>query len=235
MRDIVHRLLALFGIAVSKYRTERGFVLWVRRKRYNVPTSSMDIPRGFGGMLALEIVPGMKVLDVGSGGGGHARYFKQKGASVTCVDLGTSVYAHKRVHEEVTLIACNFLEYYPAERFDLVWASHVLEHQPNAGLFIRKIVDCSAPGKTIAITVPMPNFLLEGGHLSFWTPGTLLHNLVFNGVDCSQARIIETKGEFTVIVGNQATQPKPLTLDRGDVELLASYFPRGYAERGPAM
>lgn len=37
------------------------------------------------------------VLDVGSGGGFHAAEFRKRKSDVTCIDLGTSVYAKSSV------------------------------------------------------------------------------------------------------------------------------------------
>jgi 2-polyprenyl-3-methyl-5-hydroxy-6-metoxy-1,4-benzoquinol methylase len=97
------------------------------------------------------------ILDVGSGGGHHASAFAAKGGQVTCIDFGTSVYAQEKGHAPgIELVEVDFLHWQSPKTFDLVWASHVLEHQRNPGQFIDKLISLCAPKGHVAIIVPTP-------------------------------------------------------------------------------
>jgi len=82
----------------------------------------------------------------------------------------------------------------------------------------------------IIITVPDFHRVLCGGHLSMWTPGILAYNIVMCGLDISDSRLIRGTNEFSI-----AFTPKKITLpeisyDKGDVDILSKYFPKGYCE-----
>jgi trans-aconitate methyltransferase len=114
----------------------------------------------------LSLQPGT-ALDVGSGGGQHAAAFAAGGAKVTCIDFGTSVYAQRAsATPDVEVIRQDFGLWTPDKHYDLVWASHVLEHQRNVGQFIAKLISCCSSSGRVAITVPFPHRHLWGGHLT---------------------------------------------------------------------
>jgi len=72
-------------------------------------------------LKGLQIKP-TTVLDVGSGGGEHAAAFATSGASVTCVDFGTSIYAEKMQHcDGVSVEYADFLKWEPSIKYELVW------------------------------------------------------------------------------------------------------------------
>ncbi len=189
----------------------------------------------FRGMPALEYCIGLgckTVLDVGSGGGEHARAFSKAGASVTCVDFGTSIYA-KSVDEgnRINVIYVDFNKWETKEKYEIVWASHVLEHQRNAGSFIEKLVDCCKPNGYVAITVPYPHRNLWGGHLSLWTPGFLVYNCVMCGVNLSNAKLIYGYREFSLIFQpEKVVLPSDLSYDNGDLKKLKYLLPEALGE-----
>ena len=76
------------------------------------------------------------VLDVGSGEGKHSDVFKECGKNVTSIDFGKSVYFEQR-EDNHTCIFGDYYTYNFSEKFDAIWASHVLEHQPNPNLFLK--------------------------------------------------------------------------------------------------
>lgn len=165
------------------------------------------------------------VLDVGSGGGEHARRFRESGSRVVCIDLGTSVYARSRTEDGIEIVNADFNRYESEERFDLVWASHVLEHQRNAGEFISRLIENCAPGGWVCITVPDPHRGLWGGHVSLWTPGLLAYNTVLCGVDLSDAEFVRGSNEFSLIFQPHKIDLPKLSYDYGDLDLLAPYLP----------
>jgi 2-polyprenyl-3-methyl-5-hydroxy-6-metoxy-1,4-benzoquinol methylase len=98
------------------------------------------------------------VLVVGSGGGQHAAALAAHGAQVNCIDFGTSVYAQRAsVTPGVEVTRADFGLWAPDKHYDLVWASHILQHQRNVGQFIAKLIACCTPGGRVAITMPCPH------------------------------------------------------------------------------
>ena len=77
------------------------------------------------------------VLDVGCGEGLHAEAFLKAGKTVTAIDYGKSEYFSKR-HASLQAIVADFNTYAFEEPFDCVWCSHVLEHQLNVNVFLKK-------------------------------------------------------------------------------------------------
>ena len=166
------------------------------------------------------------VLDIGSGAGEHANILHNYGKKVTALDLGSSVYAKEK--SEITyydFINGNFYNLDAEKKYDCIWASHVLEHQPNPGEFIQKCISLLNQNGILAITVPPLKDEIEGGHLSLWNAGLLIYQLVFNGLDCEDASILTIGYNTTVIVKKKIRDNLELTWDNGDIRLLGNYFP----------
>ena len=75
------------------------------------------------------------VLDVGSGPGKHAKLFKDGGYDFTTVDVNADYNAD--VVGDFCQIDFVAEQDVPFE-YDLVWCSHVLEHQLNVNEFLKK-------------------------------------------------------------------------------------------------
>ena len=152
------------------------------------------------------------------------------GKTVTKLDFGVSVYARMEEKDDIRVIVADANTVELGERFDCVWASHVLEHQPNANLFIRRLRAWAKQDGIIAVTVRPLKFDLVGGHLSLWTPGHLIYNLVFAGIDCSDAELYHYGYNITAIVRNRQAELPPLHYDSGDVGRLRRFMPPGFHE-----
>lgn len=165
------------------------------------------------------------VLDVGCGKGMHALAFLESGKKVT----GVAYSAQPKFledNEDFTYIWGDYNRTKFEEQFDLVWASHVLEHQLNANAFIRRLFkDCKDDG-IVAITVPPLKHQIVGGHVSLWNPGLLLYNIVMARYDCSEAIIKQYGYNISVIVKKKPIKKMPkLMMDKDDIERLRPYFP----------
>ena len=168
------------------------------------------------------------VIDIGSGAGDHAKILHKYQKKVTALDFGTSIYAQKKSnnYNEIEHIEVDFFAYEPSHKFDCLWASHVLEHQSNPGLFINKCMQLVKEDGIIAITVPPMEEYVLGGHLTNWNAGLLIYNLVFSGIDCSDCSIMSYGYNISVIVRNRKRSTANLTHDNGDITKLLQYFPK---------
>lgn len=167
------------------------------------------------------------VLDVGSGQGLHAQILANHGKKVTTVDFGTSMYFQKsESNSDIDSFFGNFFDFPEEQEYECIWCSHTLEHQLNVNLFLTKMKRLLRQNGVLAITVPPLKHDVVGGHLSLWNAGTLMYNLVMAGFDCSKAAILQYGYNISIIVTkNEITLPDTLTYDRGDLELLADFFP----------
>ena len=111
------------------------------------------------------------------------------------------------------------------KRYDLIWLSHVLEHQLDIQSFLEKIVSLVEENGYIAIAVPPRKPFIVSGHINLFNPGLLVYRLVLAGIDCSEAKVFQYDGNICIFAkANKIKLPK-LNYDIGDIELLKSYFP----------
>jgi SAM-dependent methyltransferase len=171
----------------------------------------------------LEYPDAKRILDIGSGQGLQAEVMRASGRDVTTLSL---------VPPADYLI--DYMSFRPDTPFDAIWASHVLEHQPDVGAFLRKCFADLRDDGLLAVTVPPLKHELVGGHVALFNQGTLVYNLILAGFDCSEARVSPTYANapgqpaynISVIVRKKAAElPEGLTCDRGDIERLAKFFP----------
>jgi len=167
------------------------------------------------------------VIDVGSGAGKHADIFEKNGKSVSRFDFGKS-RAFCDVSDQI--IIGDFLNYDFQKKFDLVWASHVLEHSIHTQEFLEKTIEVCKPNEgIIALTVPPAKPEFVGGHVTLWTPALLIYRLVLAGLDCSNAIVLCYGYNISVIVKNRKNDLdiESLAWDLHDVERIACWLPKG--------
>lgn len=216
-------MLNFFGLNISR-SVSPGFNLG--NINFSLNRRNISIHRSGEALKYALSINTKSVLDVGSGGGFHARSFREKGAEVDCVDYGTSVYAKEAFNEGLGMLYGDFNKMFIGKKYDLVWASHVLEHQRNVGVFIEKLISCCAIGGTIIISVPSMHRKLLGGHLSLWSPGLLAYNVVLAGVDLSESFFINGSSEISLVFSpKKVPLPDGLTFDKGDIYKLRSLLP----------
>lgn len=170
------------------------------------------------------------VLDIGSGEGRHSDVLRQVGKKVTSIDFGTSVYYNKRSKNH-TSITGDYYNYKFDKPFDAVWASHVLEHQPNPNLFLKKVHKDLKEEGVLAITVPPLKHEIVGGHVTLWNAGLLLYQLVLAGFNCKDASIKSYGYNVSVVLKKKSIEQYPeLSYDSGDILQLKDFFPEGLGE-----
>ena len=140
------------------------------------------------------------LLDVGSGPGKHARICRATGKRVTTLDP-----------VEPADIRGDLLQLDLRKRADVVFCSHVVEHQRNVGAFLDKLIAAVKPGGLLAISVP-PEVMHYMGfeHPNHFTAGALIYQLVLAGLDCRDVRIL-TYGYNLSIVTPIKFRPGPVT------------------------
>lgn len=154
------------------------------------------------------------ILDVGSGDGEQARAMRHYGRRVTTISLC-----------EPADYVGDFLSWKSMEKFDAVWACHVLEHQTNPGMFLKACRERLNPGGVLAVTVPPAKHEIVGGHVTLWNAGLLLYQLILAGFDCRRARVGTYGYNISVIVPASSEALPKLEYDYGDIERLAPWFP----------
>lgn len=170
------------------------------------------------------------VLDIGSGEGKHSDMLESEGKKVTSIDFGKSIYFEKR-SENHNCIFGDYYNYNFEEQFDAIWASHVLEHQPNPNLFLKKIHKDLKEGGILAITVPPLKHEIVGGHVTLWNAGLLMYQLIIAGFDCRDISIKSFGYNIGVVLIKKSILNYPdLSYDSGDIMKLCEYFPEGTTE-----
>lgn len=170
------------------------------------------------------------VLDIGSGEGRHSEVLNQVGKNVTSIDFGTSIYFDKKSETHLCITA-DYNTFDFKEKFDAVWASHVLEHQPNPNLFLKKIHNDLKEGGILALTVPPLKHDIVGGHVTLWNAGLLMYQLILAGFNCRDICIKSYGYNISVVLKKKSISSYPvLSYDSGDIIKLAAFFPQGITE-----
>ncbi len=167
------------------------------------------------------------VLDVGCGEGIHSDIFLKYGKKVTAIDYGESVYFKKNKHNpQICTIIGDINDYEFDKTFDLVWCSHVLEHQLNVNIFLKKLNKLCAEDGVLAVTVPPSKPYIVGGHVNVWNAGLLLYNLVLAGFDCREAHVKTYDYDISVVVRKRSISVlDELSYDAGDIRKIIKYLP----------
>jgi len=169
------------------------------------------------------------ILDIGSGAGDHARIFKDAGKNVTTIDYGLSKYYNKRRNNYKNIFS-DYNSYSFESQFDCIWASHILEHQINPGIFLKKIHNDLKERGILSITIPPLKDQIVGGHVTLWNAGILIYQLVLAGFNCRNISIIKYDYNISIILKKETIPKLPnLHFDNGDIDRLKNYFPKQYS------
>lgn len=169
------------------------------------------------------------VLDIGAGELQHSKTFVDSGKTVDICDYGNSVYYKKKVDD--TGIRNQYIGDFNSididQTYDAIWCCHILEHQLNVNLFLRKINTLLKEDGYLGIVVPPRKPNIVGGHVTLWNAGLVLYNLVLAGFDCSNCKILQYDYNIGIIIKKRTITnlPDNLSMDKGDLELLSEYFP----------
>lgn len=169
------------------------------------------------------------VLDIGCGKGEHTKRFIEENKIVTAIDIDYRKSEYFYHNKNVNVIIDDFNQYPFNQKFDCVWACHILEHQLNVNMFLKKIFNILNDEGILAITVPPAKLNVVGGHVSMWSAGLLIYNLVLAGFNCSEAIVGQYDDDISVIVKKSAVPEEiflALSYDVGDIRILRPFFPK---------
>ena len=180
------------------------------------------------------------ILDIGLGDATSTDYFIDKGKQLTANGMYIQSYipteTYDKLSDACTLIEADFLskefdKKLGSIKFDAIWASHVLEHTRNPGLFLDKIFCLLKNEGVLFLIIPPLHTDLLGGHVTIWTPGLIMYNLILTGFDCRSVRVknLSSSVAFFLEKHDIRDQVDQLNLvqDFGDLHKpkLAQFFP----------
>jgi len=103
---------------------------------------------------ALDLKPGMRLLDIGGGWGGVEQYCGERGVDVTALTIADD--SHKFLQNLIRtrnlpcrVLKQDFLTYRPEEPYDAIVIYGVIEHIPNYRLFAQRAYECLKPGGSL--------------------------------------------------------------------------------------
>jgi SAM-dependent methyltransferase len=168
------------------------------------------------------------VLDIGPGKLEAVEEFLNNGKTVDICEFEEGLYYNESTLEkdminEIHIGDFNTLEF--NKRFDAVWCAHVLEHQLNPNIFLKKLNSIVKKDGYLAIVVPPRKPIIVGGHVSIWNAGLLLYHLVLAGFDCSNAQVLQYDYNIGIILKVRKITLPNINYDAGDLILLKDYLP----------
>jgi SAM-dependent methyltransferase len=172
------------------------------------------------------------ILDIGSGISQEAaKFWLDNNKKVTSLDLVEVNPIHNKNHK---IICENIMtmdqDKVIQEKFDAVYASHILEHIQDTGLFLKKIRNLMSEDGTLFIIVPPFKHNIVGGHVHVWNMGLLMYNLILSGFNVREGRFIKYGYNIAGIVKKESRKLPPLRYDNGDIEALKDFFPEGFKQ-----
>jgi 2-polyprenyl-3-methyl-5-hydroxy-6-metoxy-1,4-benzoquinol methylase len=118
--------------------------------------AALEEARRSGKLRHVSIFPGMRLLDVGCGGGVFLRLAAELGARCTGVEPnehGAKVARAAGVNVEHGTLD-DFVKRRPQAQFDLITSNHVVEHHPDPVSLLKQMRSLLAPQGTVWIAVP---------------------------------------------------------------------------------
>ncbi len=160
----------------------------------------------------------LRLLDIGGAYGIHAGFFGERHSDLQVDVLDLKSGPFPLVHTG------SYDSFEPEKPYDVIWASHVVEHLRNPGLFFDQAHRQLARNGWLCVTVPPMRSLMTLGHVSVWNGGLLLLHLVHAGFDCRQARVA-TYGYNVSVLVQKTNSPKLSKRERlPAVEQRGPYF-----------
>lgn len=168
------------------------------------------------------------ILDIGAGKLEATEQFIKYNKEVDICDFDDGLYYKNTTCDKKKinkLYLGDFLKINFEKSYDAVWCSHVLEHQLNPNIFLKKIHSVMKEGGFLCIIVPPRKPIIVGGHVSIWNSGLLMYHLVHAGFDCSNAIIYQYDYNIGIILQKKSIILPKIHYDIGDLIKLKEFFP----------
>ena len=126
------------------------YILRAICKSFSVNTSSPQNSNSF--------LSGLRILDIGCGGGLLAEPMAQLGGTVTAIDITDAAIQAAKAHANKMQLAIDYQTISPENmatsraQFDVIYSSEVIEHVADRALFIDSIAKMLAPDGIVIIT-----------------------------------------------------------------------------------
>jgi len=152
-----------------------------------------QIPKlDYGGFSLIEYLlskkkfkKGFKVLDIGGALGAHCKIMRNFGLLVDSIDK----------YEKKAEFIGDFNKYKFKTQYDMIYCSHVIEHQRNQGIFLDKIYDLLIEDGDLVISGPKhPAERFVEGHISTTILPVFLQLLIYAGFDCKKGKMMSIGG-----------------------------------------
>lgn len=190
--DKKHKIVRLFGFKIAFKKTKYSSI-----KSDSILTANECL------FKLLKDYSFNTVLDLGAGEGLHSKIFNEHNKKVTAIVGDGTCLFNQDNFKDIELIQKDFLETNFKTKYDCVWASHILEHQLNIGLFLDKIFDVLNDDGYLALTVPPFETVAGGGHLYCFTPSILIYHLILHGFDLTNMKLKQYDMNLSIICKKQ--------------------------------
>ena len=126
-----------------------------------------------------------RVLDIGGAHGYHTKIMRDYGLLVDTIDK----YDHSAEFHG------DFNTFKFKKKYDMIFCSHVIEHQRNQGFFLDKIFDTLKDDGDLVISGPShPAERFIEGHISSTILPLFLQALIYAGFDCKNGKMMVMGG-----------------------------------------
>lgn len=148
-------------------------------------------------LVSLVFAAGSRVLEVGAGLGVASAHFKRLGAKVISIEPDPELAAYARSNWGLNVLAARFEEVdLTGAQFDLIFASHLIEHFPDPLEFLTKVRLWAHPRSFLFLETPnilapkvSPARLFSLPHNFYFSPQTLTFLLAKAGWEVSHLRV----------------------------------------------
>lgn len=163
---------------------------------------------------ALDLKPGMHLLDIGGGWGPVVAYCARRGVKVTTLTIAPDSHAYitkliERHNYDAKVILEDFLEHRPAKPYDAIVIFGVIEHIPRYRRFAGRVWECLKPGGKLYLDASaafekydISNFtktyIWRGTH-SFMCLQDVIQELLYHGLDVLRVRDETRDYELTML------------------------------------
>ena len=165
-----------------------------QRKEYEFEWGAFALIEFLGSCQSLIGEKYKTALDIGSGLGVQTEIMRHAGLKVFQVDK----------YSETADFQVDFIDHEFKQKFDIIYCSHVIEHQRNVGAFLDKIFDILEDDGLLLISAPKhPAETLIEGHLNCFFTTYFIQHLIHAGFDCKNGKFLSCGG-----IENAAIVPK---------------------------